>query len=304
MTTPLTPTTTSPRQVLRQRLADGGTFWFAGAQDALSALLVDQSDFDGIFTTGFGISASLLGQPDMELYTLSENAGVVNRIANLVRKPIFADADTGYGNVLNVARTVREFEKAGVAALSLEDQISPKRCPAAASQPLVVPVADAVARIHAAVDARRDPGLLIVARTDVADPAEALDRAARYAEAGADLVQPISRTFSRFEQLVQLREACGRRLSLQLMAGTWMAQLSRAQIEQVAAFATYPIASLMSITHALQANLKALAQRRTGDAGDLPCGQVSMAEFKQLIGWQALEEQQARIEGHPAGPGH
>jgi methylisocitrate lyase len=304
MTTSKPAPTPSPRKQLQQRLAAGGTFWFAGAQDALSALLVDQSDFDGVFTTGFGISASLLGQPDMELYTLSENVGVVNRIANVVRKPIFADADTGYGNVLNVARTVREFEKAGVAALSLEDQISPKRCPAAASQPLVVPVADAVARIRAAVDARCDPDLLIVARTDMADPGEALERAARYAEAGADLIQPISRTFNRFEQLVELREACGRRLSLQLMAGTWMAELSRTQIERVAAFATYPIASLMSITHALQANLKVLAQRRTGNAGDLPCGQVSMAEFKQLIGWQALEALQARIEGHPAGSAH
>ena len=292
---------TTPRKALQQRMAQGSTVWFAGAQDALSALLVDQSDFDGVFTTGFGVSASLLGQPDMELYTLSENVGVVNRIANVVRKPIFADADTGYGNVLNVARTVREFEKAGAAALSIEDQISPKRCPAAAAQPLVVPVHDAVARIRAAVDARQDPALLIVARTDVSDPSEAMDRAARYAEAGADLIQPISRTFNSFEHLVQLRQACGRRLSLQLMAGTWMTQLSRAQIEQVAAFATYPIASLMSTVYALQANLKALAQRRSGDCSDLPAGQVSMGEFKQVIGWQKLEELQARLE---AGAGH
>ena len=292
---------TTPRKALQQRLAQGHTIWFAGAQDALSALLVDQSDFDGIFTTGFGVSASLLGQPDMELYTLTENLGVVNRIANVVGKPIFADADTGYGNVLNVARTVREFEKAGVAALSIEDQISPKRCPAAATQPLVVPVRDAVARIHAAVDARQDPALLIVARTDVTDPSEAIDRAARFAEAGADLIQPISRTFSSYDQLVQLREACGRRLSLQLMAGTWMTALSRAQIEQVAAFATSPIASLMSTIFALQTNLKEMARRRTGDCGDLPAGQITMAEFKQVIGWQKMEALQARLE---ADTGH
>ncbi|MEK8051000.1 isocitrate lyase/PEP mutase family protein [Ideonella sp. DXS22W] len=288
----------TPRQKLRQRMTAGRTTWFAGAQDALSALLVDQSDFDGVFTTGFGISASLLGQPDMEIYTLTENLGVVNRIANVVAKPIFADADTGYGNVLNVGRTVREFEKAGVAALSIEDQISPKRCPAAAATSLVVPMADAVARIRAAVDARRDADLVIVARSDANDPAEAIERCARYAEAGADVIQPISRTFSRFEQLVQLREACGRPLSLQLMAGTWMSALSRTQVEQVATFATYPIAALMSTVHALRANLAALAARRSGDAGELPCGQVSMAEFKSFIGWQALEEQQARLEGH------
>jgi methylisocitrate lyase len=287
---------TSSRQTLRQRIADGPTFWFAGAQDALSGLLVDQSDFDGVFTTGFGISASLLGQPDMELYTLSENVRVVDHIANVVHKPVFADADTGYGSVLNVARTVRSFEKAGVAALSLEDQVSPKRCPAAAAQSIVVPLADAVARIRAALDARQDPDLLIVARTDAMDASEALDRAAAYAEAGADLIQPISRTFSSYADLVRLREVCGRRLSLQLMEGTWMARLDRRQIESVAAFATYPIVTLLSIAHAMQANLAALAARRGEPMGELPCGRTTMSAFKELIGWHALEERQAHYE--------
>ncbi|MBP6902215.1 MAG: isocitrate lyase/PEP mutase family protein [Burkholderiaceae bacterium] len=291
------------RQALRQRIDNGPTFWFAGAQDALSALLVDQSDFDGVFSTGFGISAALLGQPDMELYTLSENVQVVDHMADVVRKPIFADADTGYGNVLNVARTVRAFEKAGVAALSIEDQLSPKRCPAAAAHSVVVPLADAVARVRAAVDARQDPDLLIVARTDVADPNEALERAARFAEAGADLIQPISRTFSSYDDLVRLRQACGRRLSLQLMEGTWMARLDRAQIESVAAFATYPIVTLLSIVHALQSNLAALAAQRGAPMGELPCGRSSMSAFKQVIGWQALEQRQALYELGPQAAG-
>lgn len=289
------------RQWLKQRVDSGSTAWFAGAQDALSALLVDQSSFDGVFTTGFGISASLLGQPDMELYTLSENVGVVDHIANVVRKPIFADADTGYGNVLNTQRTVRAFEKAGVAALSLEDQISPKRCPAAASTSITLPLADAVAKIRAAVDARRDPNLLIVARTDVMDPNEALERACRYAEAGADLIQPISRTFSAYEDLVRLRQACGRPLSLQLMEGTWMAKLDRAQIQAVAGMASYPIVSLLTVVHALQANLAALAERCGQPMGELPCPRASMAEFKQLIGWHDLEHQQERLELGTAG---
>lgn len=284
------------REALRQRITSGQTFWMAGAQDALSALLVDQSDFDGIFTTGFGISASLLGQPDMEVYTLTENVAAVNRIANVVHKPIFADADTGYGSVINVARTVREFEKAGVAAISIEDQISPKRCPAAAAVMPVVSLKEGVARIKAAVDARVDPDFLIVARTDVLDQNEAIDRAGHYAQAGADLIQPISRTFKDYAGLLQLREAAGRRLSLQLMQGLWMSQLSRAQIEAVAAFATYPIVSLMSTVHALQANLHALAQRRDGCVDDLPSAQTTMAQFKDIIGWQALEERQAYYE--------
>lgn len=292
---------TSSRHALRQRITDGSTLWFGGAQDALSALLVEQSDFDGIFSTGFGISAALLGQPDMELYTLSENVATVNRMAHVVSKPIFVDADTGYGSVLNMGRTVREFEKAGAAALQIEDQISPKRCPAATAHSTLVPVRDALARIHAALDARTDPDLLIVARTDAMDPSEALDRAAQYAQAGADLIQPISRTFDRYEQLVQLRDACGRRLSLQLMAGTWMTALSRAQIESVAAFASYPIAGLLTTVHTVRANLAELARRRSGDFSGLPFEQTTMADFKDVIGWHAMEARQAHYEtGTPA----
>lgn len=284
------------RKQMRERITSGPTFWMGGAHDALSALLVDQSDFDGIFTTGFGISASLLGQPDVELYTLTENLGVVNRITNLVNKPVFADTDTGYGNVINVMRTVREFEKAGVAAIQLEDQVSPKRCPAAAAKMPVISVHDAVAKIKAATDTRRDPDLLIVARTDVVDPSEAFDRAAAYAEAGADLIQPISKTFNSYEQLVKLKEVSGRRLSLQLMQGVWMSSLSRAQIESVAAFATYPIAALMATIAAVRDNLRVLAARRDGNVDALPSAQITMTEFKRIIGFEAIEAKQAQYE--------
>ena len=292
---------TTPRQLMRQRVNAGETIWMAGAYDALSALLIDQSDFDAVFSTGFGIAASLLGQPDVELYTLTENVGVVSRIVDIVKKPVFADADTGYGNVINVQRTVREFEKAGAAALSLEDQFSPKRCPAAASKMPLIAVNEAVAKIRAAVDARRDPDFIIVARTDAVDPNEAMDRAAQYAEAGADLIQPISRSFKCFDDLVKLKRVTGRRLSLQLMQGLWMGEMSREQIESVAAFATYPVVPLMTVVHALQQNLATLAARRSGSVEGVPCGQVPMAAFKQVIGWEAIEARQAHYElGSPA----
>lgn len=284
------------RKQMRERITSGPTVWMAGAYDALSALLIEQSDFDGIFTTGFGISASLLGQPDVELYTLTENVGVVSRITDIVTKPVFADADTGYGNVINVIRTVRAFEKAGVAAISLEDQFSPKRCPAAAATMPVIGVADAVAKIRAAVDARRDPDFLIVARTDALDPNEAMDRAAQYAEAGADLIQPISRTFKGYDDLVKLKQVTGRRLSLQLMQGLWMADLTHAQIEAVAAFATYPVVPLMTVVHALKQNLAALSGRRSGNVDGMPSAQATMAEFKQVIGFEAIEAKQAFYE--------
>ena len=191
---------------------------------------------------------------------------------------------------------MRAFEKAGVAALQLEDQISPKRCPAAAAQPLILPIDEAVAKMRAAVDARQDPDLLIVARTDATDPGEAIERLARYAEAGADLVQPISRSFDSYDGLVRLREACGRPLSLILMEGTWMERLDRSQIESVAAFATYPLITLMSMVHAVRANLAALADRRGQPFDALPCARTSMPDFKQLIGWQAMEQRQAQYE--------
>lgn len=284
------------RKQMRERITSGPTVWMAGAYDALSALLIEQSDFDGIFSTGFGISASLLGQPDVELYTLTENVGVVSRITDIVTKPVFADADTGYGNVINVIRTVRAFEKAGVAAISLEDQFSPKRCPAAAATMPVIGVADAVAKIRAAVDARRDPDFLIVARTDALDPNEAMDRAAHYAEAGADLIQPISRTFKGYDDLVKLKQVTGRRLSLQLMQGLWMADLTHHQIEAVAAFATYPVVPLMTVVHALQQNLGALSSRRSGNVDGIPSPQTTMTEFKKVIGFEAIEAKQAFYE--------
>jgi 2-methylisocitrate lyase-like PEP mutase family enzyme len=160
----------------------------------------------------------------------------------------------------------------------------------------LISASEAAAKIRAAVDARRDRNLIIVARTDAVDPNEAMDRAAQYAEAGADLIQPISRTYKSYAELVKLREVCGRRLSLQLMQGTWMEALSREQIESVAALATYPIVTLMTALTAMQQNLAALAARRTGQVDAMPCPQSTMPEFKKFIGFEAIEALQAHYE--------
>lgn len=153
-----------------------------------------------------------------------------------------------------------------------------------------------MAKIRAAVDARRDPDILIVARTDALDPNGAMDGAAQCAEAGADLIQPISRTFQGYEDLVKLKQVTGRRLSLQLMQGLWMAELSHASIESVAAFAAYPVVTLMTRVHALQQNLAALAARRTGNVDGIPAPQTTMAEFKKVIGFGAIAALQAHHE--------
>lgn len=278
---------------LRKILKSGRTIWSAGAYDALSGLLIERAGFDAVFTTGFGVSASHLGQPDVELYTMTENLGVVRNVVSAVKGPVIADGDTGYGNVINVMRTVREFERAGVAGLIFEDQVMPKRCPAAATTIDVLPAKAAAQKIRAAVDARTDPDFLIIARTDASTLEETIERGRLFVEAGADLIQPISRTVTSYADLEKLREACGRPLSLQILG--WLEKdLSREQIEAVAGLAVFPLVPLMTLTSALQKNLAQLAADK--HARNLPLPQTSMSDFKSLIGFGSVEELQKRYE--------
>ena len=270
----------------------GETVWAAGAYDALSARLIEEAGFAAAMTTGFGISAAHLGQPDMELYTMSENLDVVGKIVDSVSIPVIADTDTGYGNAINVMRTVREFERAGVAAMIFEDQQSPKRCPAAANQVEVLPLDEGTAKIRAAVHARRSEDTLIIARTDAMTEAEAIERGQAYVDAGADLVQPISRCFSDFAGLARFREAVGVPLSLQLLG--WLENdLAPAEVEQLAGLAVFPLVALMTASAALRTNLKALAERHS--SAQLPNGVTTMGDFKSLIGFEELEAIQNRF---------
>jgi methylisocitrate lyase len=179
---------------LRALLKQPGVLVTAGAYDALSARILELAGFPLILTTGFGISASHIGKPDAELYTMTENLTVVRNMALSVRIPVIADMDTGYGNAINVIRTVKEFERAGCAAGILEDQLVPKRCPACVDAFPLVPVEEAAGKIRAAVEARENPDFLIIARTD-ARGEEAMDRANAYIAAGAEMVLFISKAF-------------------------------------------------------------------------------------------------------------
>ncbi len=161
-----------------------------GAYDAFSAKLVESVGFEAVYMTGFGTAASLLGLPDIGFLTMTEMAGNAKRMADAVDIPLIADADTGYGNHLNVMRTVEEYEKAGVAGLQIEDQVSPKRCGHMEGQK-VIPAEEMAAKIRAAVRARKDPDLAIIARTDAIAAegfASAIARGNLYREAGADLL--------------------------------------------------------------------------------------------------------------------
>lgn len=178
------------RSVLRRLLAGGDMFFAPGVYDGISAHLVQRAGFPAAYMTGAGTAASLIGKPDLGLTTLTEMAGHAARLASAIDIPLIADADTGYGNALHVYRTVREYERAGVAALHLEDQSFPKRCGHLEGKQ-VITADEFVAKIHAAVDARTDPEMVIIARTDARAPLgfdAAVDRANRYAEAGADVI--------------------------------------------------------------------------------------------------------------------
>jgi 2,3-dimethylmalate lyase len=177
-------------QRLRELLAGPEPVIAPGAYDALSARLAEHAGFDAVYMTGFGASASLLGRPDIGLLSFGEMVDHARRLVQAVAVPVVADADDGYGNPLNVMRTVREYEAAGVAALHFEDQVAPKRCGHLAGKD-VIPAEEMIEKVHAAVEARHSEDLVIIARTDaraVEGLDSALERARSYREAGADVL--------------------------------------------------------------------------------------------------------------------
>lgn len=177
------------REVFREGLASGRLLRMPGAFSPLVARIVQETGFDGVYVSGAALSADL-GLPDIGLTTLSEVAARGGAIAQATDLPTLIDADTGFGEPLNAARTVRVLEQAGLAGLHLEDQVNPKRC-GHLDNKAVVPVAEMLGRIRAATGARTDPNFVICARTDaraVEGLTAAIDRAKAYADAGADLI--------------------------------------------------------------------------------------------------------------------
>jgi 2-methylisocitrate lyase-like PEP mutase family enzyme len=176
-------------QRLRALVSDGGIHVLPGVYNAITAKIAESAGFEAVGVSGYGVSASLIGQPDVGLTTCTEIVMVSGYVVDAVNVPVIADADTGFGNAINVGRTVKTLERSGANAIQLEDQDFPKRC-GHFSGKHVIPRAEMVQKIHAAVDARNDPDLAIMARTDaiaVNGFEDAIERAAAYIEAGADI---------------------------------------------------------------------------------------------------------------------
>jgi 2,3-dimethylmalate lyase len=271
------------RQRLRALMAERGGLLVPGAYDALSARLVEQAGFPAVYMTGFGVSAARLGLPDLGFAGLAEMVDQARNLASAVSIPVIADADTGYGNALQVRRTVQQYELAGVAALHLEDQVAPKRC-GHLSGKQVVPAEEFVGRIRAAVEARTDPDLLIIARTD-AIAVTGFDDAVRRAEAAAGVGADV--LFVEAPTTEEEIAALPRRLDWPLLFN--YAPSGRTPLPPFArlrelgyAVVIVPVDLLFAATRGMQ---RALVELRDRDATLRdPAHLVSFQEFCDLIG--------------------
>ncbi len=261
---------------IRELLANAGSspVVSVGVGDAMSARLASVTEgIDAILTSGFAISAQQLGLPDVEMYTRTENVQAVERICYVSGKPVIADMDTGYGNAVNVIKSLHEFERAGVQGIIIEDQVSPKRCPVCVDTTnVIIPKAEAVGKIRAAAENRSNPETLIIARTDAVEFDEAVSRAKAYREAGADLVQPISRLFSDKSDIRRFVDAVECPVSLVVVG--WLEGLSREDLAATGAsivhFALVPVTAIHHAVGEVMAQLGRAGSAETLEARRSP----------------------------------
>jgi methylisocitrate lyase len=278
---------------LREYLAQEGKLTLrVCAYDALSARLIQRAGFEVVGTTGYGISASLIGQPDIGLVGYAEMLERVRTIVNATDLPVDADIDTGYGNALNVYWTVKNFARIGVAGVRLEDQVWPKRCGHMEGKS-IIPLEEMVSKIRAAVDAKSEenPELVIGARTDarsIVGFEEVLRRAKAYAQAGADYIYveaPQS-----IEEIKTLVHEVPKPISFNIIPGGKTPLFDFDELVKVGVrYLSIPMVCLYPATKAMTEALKALKQRDFQKVVELG---VSWSEFNEIVGysdWRKLE---------------
>ena len=288
---------------LRALLESGQTIVAPGAFDPLSARLVEEAGFPAVYMTGFGTSADLIGRPDVGLLTMTEMVGNAGRIAACVDIPVIADADTGYGNPLNVIRTVGAYEAAGVAGIHIEDQVAPKKCGHLEGK-LVIPAEEMAEKVRAAVEARTQPEFVIIARTD-ARAVEGLERALQrgrlYREAGADVLF-IEALTSEAEAEAAVQALPGVPLLFNWAEGGKTPPISLDRLTEMGyRIVIFPIGTLLAATGAMRRILQEIAQAGTPAAAmhELP----TFAEFVDFIGLPQVREAEQRYKAAVPGPG-
>ena len=265
-----------------------------GVPDPLCARIAQIEGFKAIFLSGYASSAAYLGAPDVGLMTLTEMVDCARRIVNAVDIPVFVDGDTGHGNITNVARTMREFENAGAAAIFFEDQVSPKRCGHMAGKQ-VVSVDEMVAKIKTAADARRDRDLIIMARTDalaLEGIGKAIARMHAYLEAGADM--SFVEAPESAGQMRQITSAIPAPNMANMVPGGRSPALSAAELEQLGfACVAHPTALSYVIAHAARELLREL--RSTGSTAAAESGMMRFEEFNALLGLEEIRAREAKL---------
>jgi 2-methylisocitrate lyase-like PEP mutase family enzyme len=275
-------TSRSPRRELRDILVPGAALLLPGVANALAARVVADQGFAAAYVTGAGIANTFFGVPDIGLVTVSELAAHVAAIREAFAGPLVVDADTGFGNAVNVVRTVQLLERAGADALQIEDQVFPKRCGHFAGKE-VIPAAEMVAKIKAAVDTRHDPDLLIIARTDAIAPegfAAALERAAAYREAGADVTFVEAPTS--IEEIAEIPRRLPWPQLINIVIGGRTPELPNAKLKELGyAGVIYANLALQSALKGMQAALGEL--RRRGHIGDALNLITDFSERQRLV---------------------
>ena len=285
---------------LRNRLDGPEIIVLPGAYDALSARLAQRAGFDAMFTTGFGFSAAALGAPDYGLLTASEVLDRVRPIVAAIDVPLVADMDTGYGNPLNVVRTVRECVQADVAGIILEDQEWPKKCGHFEGK-RVIPADEHAQKIRAAADARGDDDLVIIGRTDARAPLgldEAIRRGRLYHESGADVV--FVEAPQSIDELKAVREAIpDAPLFANMIEGGKTPLLSSAELQDLGySMVVFPLAALFTAAQAIAETYRALFETKT--TASRTDAMVDFHEFEEIVGvpdWQELEGRYGVTEG-------
>ena len=272
---------------LRARLAQPGLVVAPGVFDMVSLRLADSFGFEALYMTGFGTVASHLGLPDAGLATYSDMVGRVTAMAGMARTPLIADADTGYGGLLNMRHTIRGYEAAGAAAIQLEDQEFPKKCGHTPGR-RVIPMDDMVRKIRVAVDARSSPDFLIIARTDARTALgldEALRRADAYAKAGADIL------FVESPESEEEMRTIGARFDVPLVAN--MVErgrtpvLSRADLEAIGyKLAIFPVTAMLAAVQAMANVYGEFKAAGSSSATAQPL--YDFAELTRLMGFEDI----------------
>ncbi|MBW1972488.1 MAG: oxaloacetate decarboxylase [Deltaproteobacteria bacterium] len=268
-----------------------------GVYDALTAILAERAGFRMIAHTGYGVAATLLGQPDVGLVCFKEMCDRVQYIARAVNIPVLADADTGYGNPINVFRTIKEFIKAGAAGLFIEDQVWPKRC-GHLSGKQIISVDEMVSKIKAAVDARdkEDPNFVVGARTDaIATDGfnEAIRRAKAYRDAGADFI--FIEAYENLEQMKSAIKEIKAPLLVNLIEGGKTPVINAKDAEDLGfKLIAFPLTSLWATTNAVNQIFKIL--KETGSAKQYLDKLIKWAEFNEIIGLPKIKEMEEKYK--------